>query len=101
MLAKPARWSALMRKSPEPPAPVAREHASVRFAPCAAGARPISNRPCARIAEAGYGPAPVRLVAEGPPFFAGDTRAVIAQARAAIALDDPSADECQVMGSTR
>ena len=39
-LAKPARCSAAIRKSPEPPVPSPVNTRPVRFAPCAAGARP-------------------------------------------------------------
>ena len=45
MFAKPARWSAAIRKSPEPPTPSPVNTRPVRLAPCAAGARPtISSR---------------------------------------------------------
>jgi hypothetical protein len=45
MLANPARLSAAMRKSPEPPIPSPVNTRPVRLAPCAAGASPtISSR---------------------------------------------------------
>ena len=40
MLAKPVRWRAAIRKSPEPPTPSPVKTRPVRLAPCAAGARP-------------------------------------------------------------
>jgi hypothetical protein len=43
MLAKPARWSPDIRKSPEPPTPSPVNTRPVRFAPCAAGARPTRS----------------------------------------------------------
>jgi hypothetical protein len=44
MLAKPARCSAAIRKSPEPPAPSPVNTRPVRLAPCAAGASPTISR---------------------------------------------------------
>src|SRR5262249_45617003 len=42
----------------------------------------------ARIAGAGHRPAPVGLVAIGAPLLLRDTRAVVAQSRTAITLND-------------
>ena len=88
MLAKPARCSADIRKSPEPPTPSPVKTRPVRLAPCAAGARPIEEQPRARIAEARHGARPVRLVAKRAALLASDPLAVLAQPRAALAGDD-------------
>ena len=59
--AKPARWSAAKRKSPEE-SPV--KTRPVRLPPCAAGARPTTRSRAAGIAEAGHRARPVALSAE-------------------------------------
>ena len=78
-------WSAVIRKSPEPPTPSPVKTRPVRLAPCAAGARPTISTRAPRVAEARHRPAPVDLVAVGALLLARDARAVVAQATAAFA----------------
>ena len=93
-LAKPARCSAAIRKSPEPPVPSPVNTRPVRFAPCAAGARPSrSSRPGDRQSRARAFPS--ILVAIRRPLLARDVLAIAPQARAARARHDRGGDAGQ------
>ena len=85
MLAKPVRWSAAIRKSPEPPVAVAGEHAA-RPVGAVRGRRETDEQQArVRVAEAGHGPAPVRVVAMRALLLARHGRQYVAQARTAFA----------------
>ena len=59
-----------IRKSPEPPTPSPVKTRPVRFAPCAAGARPTMSSRARGSPNPGTGLRPVRVVAERAPLFA-------------------------------
>jgi hypothetical protein len=67
---------------------IAREHAPGAVAAVRRRREAEHVHACARVAEAGHGPAPVVLVAEGGPLLARDPLAPLDQARAAPAPDD-------------
>ena len=94
-LAKPARCSAAIRKSPEPPVPSPVNTRPVRFAPCAAGARPQQEQPARGIAKAGHGLAPVLLVTIRRALLARDVLTIAPQPRAARARHDRGGDAGQ------
>ena len=64
---------------------VAREYAARAVRSVRGRSEPEEQEACCLIAEAGDGSAPVRIVAVGALLFAGDSRAVRAQPRAAVA----------------
>ena len=75
---------------PMPPTPSPVNTRPVRFAPCAAGARPMISRRARGSPNPGTGLRPVRVVAVRAAFLAADPRAVRAQPRTALARHDRS-----------
>src|SRR5688572_111671 len=83
-----ARDPLAMELSEEPvPRLVAREDAPRPVPAVRRGREPDDQKPRPGVPEAGYGPSPVDLVAEGGPFRPGDFHAVGAKTRASLARD--------------
>ena len=101
MLANPAACIARIRKSPEPPAPSPVKTRPVRFAPCAAGASPITTSRASGSPKPGTGRAQYTSAAMRGLLDLADAGAVGAQARTALALDDGLADEARGARSCR
>src|SRR5687768_11877963 len=80
---------------------VAREYAARAVRSVRGRSEPEEQEACCLIAEAGDGSAPVRIVAVGALLFAGDSRAVRAQPRAAVARHDCMMSISQLLSMVR